>query len=649
MSDALVENLLGADGPLATAINGFRVREQQIKMAETIDRAMRKKRNLIVEAGTGTGKTFAYLIPALMSDKKVVLSTGTRNLQDQLFLRDIPVLIDALKLSSRVALLKGRANYLCRHRMKKQLHSGRFRDKEQIHQLHEIKDWSDRTRSGDIAELSDIAESAFIWPYVTSTSDNCLGTDCDDFDGCHVFAARAEAQAADLVVVNHHLFCADMALKQDGINDLLPDCDVVIFDEAHQLPETATRFFGETVSGRQIRELCIDTEAEMQEDAKDESTNVTPLLDGLQRLSTRLHQTLNTLGDRAVWSQLENIDTAEELFQRLDIEFEKLEKRLKEMSVRSKGLEQCYDRCTDLRERFKRTRQSDENHVAWYETHRNNYIFNRSPLDISHIFANLFDSTKQTIIMTSATLTVERSFDFFQTRIGLEDAVCRNWQSPFDYTTHAMLYLPQGMPAPSDSAYIDSMLEKALPVIKAAQGRTMMLFTSHRALQQAAEKLEKDDQWNLLVQGKTSKRELVTRFQQDDNAILLGAASFWEGVDIPGPALSCVIIDRLPFASPGDPVLAARIEKIRKEGKEPFNEYQLPQAVISMIQGAGRLIRSESDRGVLMIADPRILNKPYGQKFLRSLPRMPISQSPDDICNFLQAESVSTSEQEIVV
>ena len=627
--------LLDQNGPLAQAIEGFRARPQQIAMAQAVELAIDKKQNLIVEAGTGTGKTFAYLLPALISGRKIIVSTGTRNLQDQLFLRDIPLLLTHLSLDTRIALLKGRSNYLCLHRMHKQLESGRFRDRDQIHQLHEIRDWSTRSKSGDIAELSDIAENSPIWPAVTSTTDNCLGTDCEYIDRCHVLAARGEAQSADLVVVNHHLFCADMALKKEGINDLLPDCDAIVFDEAHQLPETATRFFGETVSGRQIRELCADTDTEIVSDAADKRESVTPLLDGLQRLSTRLHQTLNTLGDRGTWSQMEHTETATELLQRLDIELEKLEKQLKEMSVRSKGLEQCYSRCMDLRQRFSNARHNDENHVAWYETHRNNYVLHRSPLEISHVFTDLFDSVRQSCILTSATLTVERSFSFFQQRIGLEDAVCKLWQSPFNYETHCQLYLPENMPAPASPEYNQCLIDRAEPIIEAAQGRTLMLFTSHRALQQCAEILATNPKWNLLVQGQSSKRELMDRFRSQPNSILLGAASFWEGVDISGIALSCVIIDRLPFASPGDPVMAARIDKLRREGTEPFRTYQLPQAIISMIQGAGRLIRTETDRGVLMIADPRILDKSYGRMFLRSLPRMPITRSPGEARLFL--------------
>jgi ATP-dependent DNA helicase DinG len=631
-----VAKLLSAEGPLAQKIPAFRTRPQQQAMAAAIEAAISEQHHLIVEAGTGTGKTFAYLLPSFLSGRKAIISTGTRNLQDQLFLKDVPILINNLELDIHVALLKGRGNYLCLHRMDKQLASGRLRNVEQVSYLQQIREWSSQTIKGDIAELSNIPESDMIWPTVTSTADNCLGTECKHFDQCHVMAARADAQAADVVIVNHHLFCADLALKQEGINDLLPACDVIIFDEAHQLADTATRFFGESISGRQIRELCVDTSDTVEQDAHDELGQITPILDGIQRLTTQVQFALKQSNDRGAWKDIANQQQVSEQLEKLDIELEKLEAKLKSTAARSKDLEQLHGRNQDIRLRLARVQTTSTEFVSWYEAHKKNFVFHRSPLDISHVFNDLFESGQHSCILTSATLTVEKSFKFFQQRIGLENAQCKLWSSPFDYPSHALLYLPAGMPEPAHPRFNEKLVAQSMQLMELAKGRTLMLFTSHRALNECAEMLEDDGRWNVLVQGQHSKRELLDRFCKEPNSVLLGAASFWEGVDIAGTALSCVVIDRLPFASPGDPVMAARIEKLRQEGKEPFKQLQLPQAVIALIQGAGRLIRTETDRGALMIGDPRIESKPYGRLFLRSLPRMPIYRSLDQVDSFFQ-------------
>ena len=633
-----ISELLGTDGPLARHISGFASRSLQQAMAESVAETLDNDGLLIAEAGTGTGKTFAYLVPALLCGKKVMISTGTKNLQDQLFHRDLPTVREALGVSTSIALLKGRANYLCHHRL--EMLEGRRMRPEQQDQLARIRSWTGRTSSGDTAELGEVPEDATIWPMVTSTTDNCLGSDCPAYSECFVMKARKDAQEADLLVVNHHLFFADMALRDEGFGEVLPGVNAFIFDEAHQLPEVASVFFGLNLGGRQIVDLGRDTLVELHAEAPDQ--------DAAQASVTKLEKSvrdfrlaLGTDTQRGPWAKVAEsnvlIDAEEDLLESLS----RLEEILEPLAERGKGLERCWRRCLELQTRFSQfVDGAEENYIQWFETHSRSFVLHMTPLDIHETFRAYVDSHRSAWVFTSATLAVGGSFKHFARNLGIQDARAELWDSPFDFGRQAMLYVPTEMPQPNTTEYTGAVVEAALPVIEACGGRTFFLTTSHRALREVAERLESEIDYPLLVQGTLPRAELLERFRELGNAVLVGTSSFWEGVDVRGDALSCVIIDKLPFSSPGEPVLQARLDTMREQGMNPFFDFQVPQAVITLKQGVGRLIRDVSDRGVLMICDPRLFGKSYGRVFRNSLPPMPITRDVADVQIFFKQENV---------
>lgn len=626
--------LLSDKGPIARSLPGYAARPQQQEMAQAIADALSSRQILVAEAGTGTGKTFAYLVPALASGQKVIISTGTRNLQDQLFHKDLPLVRKVLGIPVDVALLKGRANYLCLHRMDVALSEGRFLARSTVSDLQSVREWSSRTQSGDIAELSDLAEDSPIWSHVTSTADNCLGSDCDYIEQCHLAAARRRAQEAEILVVNHHLLFADLALKDEGFGELLPGANAFILDEAHQLPDTASNFFGTSITANQLLELARDSIAEDIREAG-ESRQLQLQAEKLEKVVRDMRLVFAQEPQRAPWSEMQDAQGMQDAISDVAEALENLTACLKPLAPRGKGLEGCYERAELLGERFTIvTGQTPNGFIHWYETHTRSFTLNLTPMDIAEVFSSQLKSHPCAWIFTSATLAVGDSFDHFTSQLGIENAVTHRWDSPFDYPHQAVLYVPEGMPEPNSPGYIDAVVEKALPVIESSEGRTFMLFTSHRALQQAAEKVRACISYPVLVQGEAPRTRLLEQFRELGNAVLLGTGSFWEGVDVRGEALSCVIIDKLPFASPGDPVLQARIEAMRKAGGNPFMEYQLPQAVITLKQGVGRLIRDVQDRGVLMLCDPRLGSKSYGRVFLDSLPPMTKTRKKEVVARF---------------
>jgi len=636
--------LLGADGPLARHTPGFAPRLQQQQMATAVEAVLDEGGTLIVEAGTGTGKTYAYLAPALLSGMRVIISTGTRHLQDQLYHRDLPLVRQALNSSMEIALLKGRGNYLCRYRLRLTEQEGRLASREQVAELRRIHAWTRRTRHGDIAEVSNVPETSPIWPRVTSTVDNCLGQDCPDLNDCFLAKARREAQAADLLVINHHLFFADMALKETGFAELLPGAEAIILDEAHQLPEVASYFFGKTLSSRQLLELTRDTLVEQLQDAPD----FLGLLECIRALETAvaaLRAALGSTDRRALWHEVADQPAIQEAVAYLTLELDTLGLALQEAAVRGKGLENCYRRSVDLAQRLMVLTGTDREsgHVSWFETRGQGFILSLTPLDIASTFQGRMTAQPGAWIFTSATLAVRQRFDHFAARLGLADYAALCLDSPFDFAGNTLLYHPPKLPDPATPGYTSALLEAALPVLEASQGRAFLLFTSYRALREAEGWLADRIAYPLLTQGQLPKAALLTQFRELGNAVLLGTASFWEGVDVRGEALSCVIIDRLPFAPPGDPVMQARIESLRQQGGNPFMDYQLPQAVIALKQGVGRLIRDVSDRGVLVLGDPRLLSKSYGRVFLDSLPPMPRTRQLERVQAFFAAVMVGGS------
>jgi len=632
---------LSNDGVLAGEVPDFAARPQQQEMAVAVERVLAHGEVLIVEAGTGTGKTFAYLVPALLSGRKVIISTGTRHLQDQLFHRDLPTVQSALAVPVNAALLKGRANYLCHHRLDTTRTEGRLTSRQQLGQLENIFDWSGRTRSGDIAELSGIPEDAPIWPRVTSTADNCLGQQCEWLQKCHVIQARRAAQDADLVVINHHLLCADLALKEEGFGELLPGVDAFIIDEAHQLPETAARFFGVTLSSRQLQELAQDSISEyVRETAEQEGLPDTARAVERALLDVRL--SMGKGEQRSPWSKLANDQELIERLNRLRKSLAELSGELGQQAGRSRGLDNCYQRAVKLQSVLVQTTEKPpENTIHWFETWRQSFRINLTPLDVADNFSSHRQELPSRWVFTSATLSVNGKFDHFAKRLGLEDANTLKLDSPFDFHNHALFYVPEGLPEPGHESYTDTMLDHAEQIIRASRGRCFVLFTSYRALNIAQRRLKDSCEFPLLVQGSAPRNELLERFRELGNAVLLGTSSFWEGVDVRGEALSCVIIDKLPFASPGDPVWQARIDTLKERGGNPFLEEQLPHAVITLKQGVGRLIRDVNDRGVLVICDPRLVAKSYGRVFLNSLPDMKRTRDFDEVVAFFHASDVA--------
>ncbi len=612
--------ILGAKGPLAQRIPGFAPRVQQQEMAEAVAHAIEAKETLVVEAGTGTGKTFAYLVPALLSGEKVIVSTGTRNLQDQLFHKDLPIVREALGVPAEVALLKGRGNYLCHHRLDLALSEGRLRSRDMVDALVRVREWSGRTRSGDIAEMDELGEGAAIWPLVTSTADNCLGADCGQFTDCFLAKARRRAQEADLLVVNHHLLLADMALREEGFGELLPGANAFILDEAHQLPETASAFFGIAVTGNQLIGLARDA---LAEDLK--SAGELPIRDECDRLERCARDLRLALGEgqrRAPWRQVAERPAVVAAAQEAAEALAELTARLEPLAPRSRGLENCFRRCRDTVERLHLvTEAAPEGYIHWFETFTRSFSIHLTPLDVADQFRQQM-ARPGAWIFTSATLAVGGRFDHFAARLGMEEPTSRCYDSPFDFPSQGLFFVPRGLPDPSSEGYTTAVVETALPVLQASSGRAFLLFTSYRALNEAAELLRVRSDFPLFIQGDAPRAHLLEQFRASGNGVLLGTGSFWEGVDVRGEALSCVIIDKLPFASPGDPVLQARIDALRARGGNPFVEHQLPQAVITLKQGVGRLIRDVTDRGVLVVCDPRLLKKSYGHTFLNSLPPM---------------------------
>jgi len=631
-------DLLSENGVFSHAIEGFTARAGQQALSATIQNVIKKKKVLVAEAGTGIGKTFAYLVPAIISNKKVIISTGTRHLQDQLFHTDIPLVKKALNLDLPCSLLKGRSNYLCLYRLAIADELAFLTRDTQDH-LSRIRSWSKQTKHGDVAEMSEISEDSRVWPVVTSTADNCLGSECPEWSKCFVVNARRDAQEADIVVVNHHLLLADMAIKEEGFGELLPAADTFIIDEAHQLPEVASRFFGKGFSSRQLNNIINDSIAEQVKDAPD-MHSIRDSCDALKTTMAQFRLALGADSQRDAWSKIENKPTLKKAGENLLLELHELQESLHIAAERGRGLEQCYERCSTIYQNFKSygdTTNVENGNIYWYETFTKGFILHSTPLDIAGLFKQQRDALPGSWIFTSATLEVNRDFKHFAQRLGLDEYEKGNWNSPFDYQQQSLLYLPENLPEPSSYDYTEKLIETSIPVLQASKGRAFLLFTSYRALNEAAKFLERKLDYPILIQGSLPKHQLLKKFRELGNAILLGTGSFWEGVDVRGEALSCVIIDKLPFASPGDPVMQARLDGIRKQGGNPFMDYQLPQAVIALKQGAGRLIRDMKDYGVLMIGDNRLRTKQYGKVFLQSLPDMPKTNRQQDVDAFYES------------
>ncbi len=634
-----VEQAFSSSGILAKVLNGYSPRQAQIDMALDVDRAIEQKTCLIVEAGTGTGKTFAYLIPSLLSEKKVIVSTGTKNLQEQLFHKDIPLIRNAMATNVQVALLKGRANYLCIYRLELYVKERGQLDAAMLTDFVKIRTWATSTRSGDIGEIVDVAEDSGIFPFVTSTTDNCLAKDCPNFDDCYLVQARKKAIDADVLVVNHHLFFADMALKDTGFGELIPKADVVIFDEAHQIPDIASEYFGEAFSTKQILDLCSDV-IQIYKTTLTDVKQLGKAAEKCQKAAQEFRLLFFHDPERGNWREKYRQSRFEKAFSALKTDLDFLYQVIKICISRNEAIDNCYERAVDILAKYDIMANVDIDGMSfWYETTRRHVVLHLTPLSVADKFSDYIAKSEAGWVFTSATLAVNEGFAHFSQQLGLNltktKAATLLVDSPFDYQTQSQLIVPRYLPDAQHHGRALALAELAIPLILASKGACFLLFTSYRMLNQVADILAEKIESPLLVQGRMSKGRLLDAFIENPEAILLATASFWEGVDVRGDKLTCVIIDKLPFASPDDPMLQARCEDVRRRGGDPFAEIQLPQAVIALKQGVGRLIRDVTDQGVMVICDDRLVNRPYGEVFLKSLPTMKRSRDIEQASQFL--------------
>ncbi|MFN8902555.1 MAG: ATP-dependent DNA helicase [Lysobacteraceae bacterium] len=662
----LTGRALDEGGALANAIPGYAPRPAQQRLGVAIAETMAERGALVAEAGTGTGKTYAYLVPALLSGQRVIVSTGTKALQDQLYHRDLPKVREALGLGLRTALLKGRSNYLCLQRTELAKGAPVFSGREQIAQFERIVQWSKRTRRGDLAEIEDLPEDSPLRGLVTSTVENCLGSECPFWQDCFVVKARAEAQAADLVVINHHLLLADLAIKEEGFGEILPGASAFVLDEAHQLPDLASQFFGESVSARMLIDLTRDAIGACGKVAGSLAA-VSPAVRELEAAIRLLRAQCEGLPQRGTLALLLDhhadmpalvrtldaamagllaavtpLKEAAPEFAAVLTRLELFQTRLRTWAQGAPGLLETDDGDDAANARADAAEGAeDEDHadatshgeVRWFELTQRGFAFSITPLDVAGPLRRYREQSKAAWIFTSATLAVGGDLKHIAWKLGLHEPRTLLEQSPFDWKTQSLAYFPPGLPEPSARDYTERVVAAVRPVLEASKGRAFLLFTSHRALREAAALLA-GGPWPLFVQGTAPRLQLIEQFRASGNGVLLGAASFWEGVDVAGDALSVVVIDKLPFAAPDDPVLEARLEAVRRRGGNPFLAEQVPAAAIALKQGVGRLIRRHDDRGVLVLCDPRLVSKPYGRVFMASLPPLTRTRALADVQAF---------------
>ncbi|WP_217521428.1 ATP-dependent DNA helicase [Vibrio metschnikovii] len=639
----MIAKTFSQHGALGKAIPGFQGRQAQVDMALAVAKAIENQSQLVVEAGTGTGKTFAYLVPALLSGKKVIISTGSKNLQEQLFHRDLPLMVEALGFHGQVALLKGRANYLCLDRLSRQMVESHHAqsDPTLLTQLVKVRSWSSSTKSGDLGECDELAEDSLIIPTITSTNDNCLGKECLSYQDCFVSKARRKAMEADIVVVNHHLFLADLAIKETGFGELIPEAEVFIFDEAHQLPDIASQYFGQSVSSRQIQDLAKDIEIGYRTEAKD-MRQLQKVGDKLQQTAMDLRVLLGDSGFRGNWREALAVASIAQQVERLQESLTFAIDVLKLALGRSQLLDTAFERANTLKARIVRVCDvSITGYSYWFDTTPRHFSLHITPLSIADKFQEQINLKSGAWIFTSATLAVNEDFAHFTHRLGLKPSEQFSLPSPFDYQQQAKLCVPRYLPEPNSAGLADKLVEMLAPVIEQNQGRCFFLCTSHTMMRELGERFREHLSLPVLLQGETSKQKTLAQFMELGNALLVATGAFWEGIDVRGDTLSCVIIDKLPFTSPDDPLLKARIEDCRLRGGDPFAQVQLPDAVITLKQGVGRLIRDQKDKGVLIICDNRLVTRDYGGVFLASLPPIPRTRDLAVVKDFLLSLSVT--------
>jgi ATP-dependent DNA helicase DinG len=639
--NSTTDDFFSVNGPLNDCLEDYQLRTEQVEMAKSIIGTIEDKSSLVVEAGTGVGKTFAYLYPALLKGGKVVISTATKNLQDQLFFNDIPKIREALKISVKVNILKGRGNYICKLRMENTIQEGMFFNKEDAQHLQLIKAFSDNTDSGEVSEISEIPETSTIWPMVTSTKENCLGQDCEFYKECFLVKARKEALESEVLIVNHHLFFADFVLKDEELSEILPKANTIIFDEAHQIPLVASFFLGQSISSSQISNLIQDCQQGLKK-YPDTIKVLDALSKDFQEIVFELKKIVSPFPARLNINNLKNYENFEKTYNSLIEKLELLGITLSKHSEENAELQKLFERSTELNIKFSSWLKKDnQNNIYWLEVFARTVQFNETPISISEQFNKFQEKSDSAWIFTSATLSINGSFDHFVKLLGLEKAITQYLQSPFNYSENAFLYVPKEIPDSKDELFNLVLVKKALPLIKASKGRAFVLATSLKSMEEIGALLKDELKKNVInypviTQGEGPKSDLLQQFKKHGNAILIGSLSFWEGIDVRGPTLSLVIIDKLPFQSPGDPVFESKIKLLSEEGINAFMSMQLPEAIIRLKQGVGRLIRDDYDKGVMVICDKRIIEKSYGIKIWKSLPPFKRTRNESAVINFLE-------------
>ncbi|MDE4024126.1 ATP-dependent DNA helicase [Glaesserella parasuis] len=631
-----ITDAFSPEGTLSQNIHGFRPRDAQLEMAQAVGRAVKFAKSAVIEAGTGTGKTFAYLVPALLSGKKTIISTGSKNLQDQLFNRDLPTIQKALKYKGKVALLKGRANYLCLERLDQVIAMGVVGDKSVLADLAKVRKWHTGTKTGDLSECITIAEDSPILPQLVSTAESCLGSDCPNYKECYVVQARRRALEADVVVVNHHLFCADMAVKETGFGELIPDAELIIFDEAHQLPDIASQYFGQSLTSRQLFDICKDSNIVYRTELKD-LAQLGKASDHLQKVVQDFRLLLGDGNKRGNLREILQDPKVIEGFAKLNENIDFLSEVVKKSLDRSETLDKIFERLAEVKAQLKRLgNTSVVGYCYWYEINGRSFGLHITPLTVADKFGEQMRANQVGWIFTSATLEVGGKFDHFCQRLGIENAEQMVLQSPFDYARQSLLCVPRYLPDTNKSHTLTELGQLLKPVIEANNGRCFLLCTSYFMMRGLADFLREQSSLSVLLQGETSKRRLLEKFIAEPNSVLVATQSFWEGIDVRGDALSLVIIDKLPFTAPDEPLLKARMEDCKLQGGDPFNDIQIPEAVITLKQGVGRLIRDVTDRGAVIICDSRLVMRQYGSTFLKSLPPSKRTRDLAKVLTFLK-------------
>ncbi len=631
-----ITDAFSPEGTLSQNIHGFRPRDAQLEMAQAVGRAVKFAKSAVIEAGTGTGKTFAYLVPALLSGKKTIISTGSKNLQDQLFNRDLPTIQKALKYKGKVALLKGRANYLCLERLDQVIAMGVVGDKSVLADLAKVRKWHTGTKTGDLSECITIAEDSPILPQLVSTAESCLGSDCPNYKECYVVQARRKALEADVVVVNHHLFCADMAVKETGFGELIPDAELIIFDEAHQLPDIASQYFGQSLTSRQLFDICKDSNIVYRTELKD-LAQLGKASDHLQKVVQDFRLLLGDGNKRGNLREILQDPKVVEGFAKLNENIDFLSEVVKKSLGRSETLDKIFERLAEVKAQLKRLGDTSVvGYCYWYEINGRSFGLHITPLTVADKFGEQMRANQVGWIFTSATLEVGGKFDHFCQRLGIENAEQMVLQSPFDYARQSLLCVPRYLPDTNKSHTLTELGQLLKPVIEANNGRCFLLCTSYFMMRGLADFLREQSSLSVLLQGETSKSRLLEKFVAEPNSVLVATQSFWEGIDVRGDALSLVIIDKLPFTAPDEPLLKARMEDCKLQGGDPFNDIQIPEAVITLKQGVGRLIRDVTDRGAVIICDARLVMRQYGSTFLKSLPPSKRTRDLAKVLTFLK-------------